>query len=77
MRRMRDRRGWTQAQLAAKCEVYGVMLSRGTLAKIESRIRGASDMELYVLAKVFRVSFEALFPSNAGEEIRKCVSKSR
>jgi len=73
---MRDQRGWTQAQLAAKCEVHGVMLSRGTLAKIEARIRGASDVELYVLAKVFCVSLEALFPSNAREEIRKGALKN-
>lgn len=73
LRRMRDQRGWTQAQLAAKCEVAGVALSRGTLAKIESRIRGISDLELYGLSQAFRVSVDALYPEDANKALMQCT----
>lgn len=77
IRRLRNARGWTQAQLAAKCEVFGALLSRGTLAKVEARIRGTTDMELFVLSKVLHVPIESLFPKDSAEQVRKATSFAR
>ncbi len=77
IRRLRDQHGWTQAQLAAKCEVFGALLSRGTLAKIEARIRGVTDMELFVLSKILHVPIESLFPKDSAEQVRKATGHAR
>ena len=50
VRRMREKQGLTQAQLAAKLNLTGWDLSRDTLAKIEAQIRCVSDFEIPILA---------------------------
>lgn len=62
IRKMRRTVGITQAMLVARCNLIGGEFSRGTLAKIEAQIRGVSDRELFVFAKVFGVTMEDLFP---------------
>ena len=62
LRRRREEIGMTQEQLAAKCQVLGFDLTRGTLAKIESRVRSVSDHEIPFLAKALGVPMELLFP---------------
>jgi transcriptional regulator with XRE-family HTH domain len=62
VRRLRDSLGWTQETLAAKCNLQGWDLSRGTLAKIEAQVRCVTDAELYVLAAALQVQLVALFP---------------
>lgn len=71
LRQVREERGWTQDQVAAKCQVLGFDLTRGTLAKIESRVRAVSDHEIPYLAKVLRCSIESLFPKRLEQIIRK------
>jgi transcriptional regulator with XRE-family HTH domain len=61
IRRLRSQRGWTQEVLAAKCQVAGCALTRGTLAKIEAGIRPATDIELFILAWVLNVRTDELF----------------
>lgn len=75
IRRFRAQRSWTQEQLAAKCEVMGIPLSRGTLAKIEAGIRGASDFEVFVFARVLHVSLEALFPKNFSQRLKETFAQ--
>jgi transcriptional regulator with XRE-family HTH domain len=62
VRRIRYQQGLTQPAFAAKCQMIGWDLSREGLAKIESQLRGVSDMEVMKLAKAFRVHFTVLFP---------------
>src|SRR5271154_3286291 len=62
IRRLRNARDWTQEVLVARCGVAGHDITRGTLAKIEAGIRGVSDVELFVIAKVLGVKIEELFP---------------
>lgn len=52
----------TQEQVAAKCSIAGIRLSRGTYAKIESQDREITDYELIILAKVFKVKPADLLP---------------
>ena len=70
VRRLRDAQALTQDMLAARCNVAGCDISRGTLAKIEAQIRGVSDTELFVLASVLRVRMEDLFPAGFKAKLR-------
>lgn len=67
LRRIRFRKGLTQNELAARCCVAGFDISRGTLAKIEARVRCVSDKELLCLAKAVGVPVDALYESKAGK----------
>ena len=58
---LRQAKNWTQDQLAAKCNLIGFNLSRGTLAKIESKTRKVSDFEVELLAKALQVEVGELF----------------
>lgn len=51
----------SQKELVAKCNLLGWEISRGTLAKIESRTRKVSDEEVLCLAKALRVKVGSLF----------------
>lgn len=62
IRELREMRGLTQEQFAAKCQILGFDLTRSTLAKIESSVRAVSDHEIPFLAKVLSVGIESLFP---------------
>jgi len=67
IRRLRLHRELTQEQLAAKCQVRGLNLTRGTLAKIEARLRFVKACELFIIAKVLRVSMEHFYPPGFGD----------
>lgn len=71
VRQLRYKRGWTQEALAAKCEVAGCSLSRGTLAKIEAQIRSATDVELFALAAALQVPIPALYPKDFARQLRE------
>jgi transcriptional regulator with XRE-family HTH domain len=62
IRRLRYQQGLTQPAFAAKCQLTGWDISREGIAKIESQVRGVSDIELMKLAKALRVHFSVLFP---------------
>jgi len=62
VRRLRNNQGISQEKLAAKCQLIGWDISREGIAKIESQIRGVSDIEVMKLAKALRVHFSVLFP---------------
>ena len=66
VRKERYQLGLTQDMLAAKCAAQGWDVSRGTLAKIEARVRCVTDTELLVLAKALKVSLVSLYPPGLG-----------
>lgn len=68
IRRLRREQKLTQEQLVAKCQIRGLNLSRGTLAKIEARLRFVKACELYVIAKAMKVPMEAFYPPGFGRE---------
>jgi transcriptional regulator with XRE-family HTH domain len=43
-------------KLAAKCNILGWDISRGTLSKIEAEIRRVNDAELLIIAKALRIT---------------------
>ena len=63
IRRLRSQKGWTQEDLAARCTVRGLDLSRGTLSKIEAQLRCVTDQELVVIADALGVPLQGLFPN--------------
>ena len=50
----------SQAELAARMQVNGVLLEREAISKIETRDRFVADYELLVFARVLGVSMEWL-----------------
>ena len=58
--------GLTQEAFAARCQLHGFDISRGTISQIEARLRGVRDHELRLLASVLEVSIDSLF-SNDGK----------
>ncbi|EIQ01441.1 putative transcriptional regulator [Opitutaceae bacterium TAV1] len=61
--RFRNERGWSQAQLAARCQLAGWNVSRGIVAAIEGRVRWVGDFELMMLARVLKVAVDDLLPA--------------
>ena len=64
IRHFRMERGWSQPAMVAKCQLSGWDVSRESLAKIESRLRSVTDVEVLKLAKILDVPFASLFPKS-------------
>ena len=62
VRRAREKKGLTQAQLAARLQVRGCELTRSALAKIEAGQRHVYALEIKVLKEVLGVTFDDLLP---------------
>lgn len=69
IRGLREKQGITQAQLAAKLNVTGWDLSRGTLSKIEAQLRCVADYEIAKLADGIGI--------DAPELLRRALAKRR
>jgi transcriptional regulator with XRE-family HTH domain len=61
IRRLRNRLGLTQEQLASRCQIKGLDISRATLSQIEARLRCVRDKELFLLASVLGVKTDDLY----------------
>lgn len=64
VRKLRNRKGWTQPLLAQKLQLQGWDISTGSLGKLEAQLRRVPDCELMFLAKVLGVTLPELFPKN-------------
>ena len=64
VKKIRKQRGWTQDQLTAKCNLVGFNISRGTLAKIESKVRRVVDSEVQLLAMALQITIDELFSND-------------
>ena len=81
VRRLRNRRGWSQEKLAAKLQIAGWDISRSALAKIETRIQWIRDYQLAYLLNVLRADYADLFPAslnprgrNLDERLKKLMN---
>ena len=61
----------SQEELAARLQINGWKISRGTLSKIEAEIRQVTDIEVMILAKTLKVSPEWLLDKQVFENILK------
>lgn len=64
VRRIRERKGWTQNDLALKLQLWGWDTSRESVTRLEGQTRRIPDMELFVLARILGVKTDELFPRN-------------
>ncbi len=69
VRIVRNQRGWSQEGFAAKCQLMGWDVDRGTISKIEAGLRRVTDAELYMLARTLKLKVEDLFPPE--RDVRK------
>ena len=64
IRKIRESKNMTQGQLVAKCNLVEFDISRSTLAKIESKCRRITDIEVVIFSKVLNVELDELFVNN-------------
>lgn len=62
IRRLRFQRGWSQPDLAAKCQLAGWDITRDIIANIELKRRSISDIELAILARVLQSPLREFYP---------------
>jgi len=56
----------TQEELATRCQLAGLDISRGTLSQIEAQLRCVTDDELLALSRVLKVSADSLLRRRGG-----------
>ncbi|MEE1395952.1 MAG: helix-turn-helix transcriptional regulator [Acutalibacteraceae bacterium] len=64
IRRVREARGMTQEQVAAKLQLGGCDITRSALAKIEVGQRHVYPDEIRLLKEILSVSYNELFEQN-------------
>jgi transcriptional regulator with XRE-family HTH domain len=67
----------SQSELAARCQMAGLDISRSTLGQIEIRFRYISDEELFILASVLGVTPNDLYPTEMRKQMRGKRAKSK
>ena len=63
IRKRRVQLDLTQEELATRCQLHGLDISRGTLSQIEAQLRCVTNDELLALARILKVSTNSLFPA--------------
>ena len=61
IKELREQQKLTQAELAARCNVIGLDISRGTLGKIEAQVRRLTDGEVAQIAEALNVDVNELY----------------
>ncbi len=59
--RLRKERGIKQKDFVAKMQLLGCDINPTSFSKLEGQIRSATDVEIYVVAKILGVKMEELF----------------
>jgi transcriptional regulator with XRE-family HTH domain len=70
VRRFRERKGWTQEQLASRLQLLGWDTSRESVTRLETQDRRVPDLELFLLARILGVRADEFFPRNLRGKIR-------
>jgi transcriptional regulator with XRE-family HTH domain len=63
VRKLRYKRGWSQAQLAIQLQLKGLDVAREVVAQVEGQSHCVKDKDLPYFARVFGVSLVDLFPN--------------
>jgi transcriptional regulator with XRE-family HTH domain len=72
VRQIRESKNLTQEQMVAHCQLLGWSISRGTLAKIESKVRCVTDKEVLLLSTALKIDINQLYD---GLSIKNAISK--
>ncbi len=62
--RLRKARGIKQKDFIAQMQVMGCDINPTSYSKLEGQVRSATDREIYVIARLLRVSMEELFDTD-------------
>lgn len=68
LRKIRQRQGLTQDQVAARLQTAGIQINQKAISRIESGDRIVSDFELLHLAQALSVPIDALFITDNPDE---------
>lgn len=63
VKKFRTAQKMTQQKLSGKLELLGVYVCRGSISRIEDYSRTVTDIELFAISKVLKVSINELFDS--------------
>jgi transcriptional regulator with XRE-family HTH domain len=77
VRKLRQQKGWTQNRLAIKLQLYGWDTSRESVTSLENQRRRVPDLELFILAKVFGVKADDLFPRIRRRKLKELYPQYR
>lgn len=61
IKRAREKKGWSQEQLAAKMQLRGLDITRSALAKIEVGQRHIYAEEIKAFKEILKIRYEDLF----------------
>ena len=61
LRRLRMEKGWSQQMLSNKLEMLAIYVCRGSISRIEDKLRTVTDIELYGFSQVLGVPISELF----------------
>ncbi len=70
LRQAREKRGWSQSDLARELQLRGWDAGRTLITKIELRERCVTDYELIILARVLSVHLDELIKGTYEESLR-------
>lgn len=77
VRALREKRGWTQAELAAQLQRLGWDISRESVTRLETQDRRVPDLEVFLLAEALGVTSHALFAANLRGSVRALGAQYR
>ena len=71
VKKYRKLRKMSQQALSNKLELMGVYVCRGSISRIEDKSRTVTDIELYALAVVLRVTVNDLYDTKGFEHFEE------
>lgn len=67
----------TQEELVARMQLMGSMITRSTLANIESCRRNIKVSDLMIMKTIFNVDYAAFFPAEAEDKLREKLTDDK
>jgi transcriptional regulator with XRE-family HTH domain len=64
IRKLRNKLDLTQEELAARCQLHGLDITRAILSHMEAQLRCVTDSELFKLSVVLKSPIDDLFPAD-------------
>ena len=58
---LRKERGFKQKDFIAKMQLFGCDINPTSYSKLEGQVRSATDVEIFVIAKILNVPIEKLY----------------
>lgn len=77
VRKFRQRKGWTQNELAIKLQLLGWDTSRESVTNLENQKRRVPDLELFIIARILGVKMGSLFPRSIGGKLKEYYPQYR